>query len=349
MKIVDFLKKHGRTTIEIIAIIGVILAFLQYKLQQDQFFFEQQQISISAQNRPKLEFLIKTVPSNIKQKTIVEHTSLLVDDYYNHIFALKQENATASYLEVANQLLPITKTLPVGYFVSEVQLFNTGGSTATQVRVNIELNRPITSLDVETNELFSIVRGDLGDTSLTLEIDRILANKTAIIVIGSETSYDVSHEDKLVLYLESQPQYIYDENGNISEIIDIDGRTVKFFYDENNQLISSISSDRLGNEIYYNYDANNGLTEFTDSTGRVFSYEYNEQGLLVESISPEGLITQYSYDSTTSLPLGDFNFGQTAIADILPVFPKIKYLIANDPNLNVTVTSNEVEGVQIDN
>jgi len=111
-------------------------------------------------------------------------------------------------------------------------------------------------------------------------------------------------------------KFDYDNNGNITKIIDPNGKewnysynefgfiatstdplgnAYKYSYDENGNLISV--EDPNGNKIYYTYDNLNNLIEILYPDETAIKIDYNEINLPVKITDPLGNAIEYTYNS----------------------------------------------------
>lgn len=100
-----------------------------------------------------------------------------------------EDNPNVSYSGALDAILPISVTLPYEPSGVSVNVRNDGDATATQVRVGVTLDSPIGTIEVTTtNEPWKIVRGAIGENSVTVEIDRLTSQQSAVVTFRLETS-----------------------------------------------------------------------------------------------------------------------------------------------------------------
>ena len=110
-----------------------------------------------------------------------------------------------------------------------------------------------------------------------------------------------------------EAKYEYDSNGNVTKIIDIDGRVTSYAYNSNNDVTSITMPG--GGQYSYSYDSNRLLTETVSATGVHTSYGYDSYGNSTSAtISGDGnkvirSDTTYTSDGnmTASVTAGDRN------------------------------------------
>lgn len=354
---IEFLKKHWRLVIEIVGALGIIIGILQYMLQQQEFTLAQQQALLSEQQallaqqqKPQLEYSVNILNSRIDQTVMAENANLLINQYYEKVFENAENKTDINYLELSETILPITTTIPSRTFFAEILIVNTGLETANAVRAVINLDRPITSINIQTSEINSIIEGGVGETSLIVEIDRILANTTATIQIISDNNEYPNLLDTLVLELNS-PSITYDERGNIVSIEDISQNKTYYEYDNENRLIMTIDAE--GYATSYQYDEQGRVINIISPLGDETQYEYDGVGNLITVTDPSGFQTTYEYDGNSNIKQPIYDSSLTSpdlslsVLDTFAFFPSIKHIRAQDPNLTLSITSREVAASQI--
>jgi hypothetical protein len=184
--------------LELTGLVGIILALLQLNLQQRQFAYELSQ-------KPLLEYSYQLAFSESDEKVISESVNQLAEEYYDRLYREAQASPDSNYLIIAESILPISLTVPVQPLSLEVVIHNKGIASATKVRVILEMDRPITFLDVQSLEPYDVVEGELGETAMIVEVDRMVANDTVIMTFGSERVESDSQSAKIVLVKDSSP------------------------------------------------------------------------------------------------------------------------------------------------
>nr|WP_234392139.1 DUF6531 domain-containing protein [Streptomyces sp. WM6378] len=117
--------------------------------------------------------------------------------------------------------------------------------------------------------------------------------------------------------------YGYDEEGNLTEVINSSGEPLKYAYDDQGRITKW--TDRNGTWFSYVYDQRGRVvrtegvdgvlsgsltydetartTTYTDSLGRRSTHRYNAEGLVVEETSPLGHTTRTDWDERGDKPL----------------------------------------------
>ena len=127
------------------------------------------------------------------------------------------------------------------------------------------------------------------------------------VVVGVE--YAGGNEalfDAFQLYKDSYGKYYnYNKVGNITEIINADGNSVKINYDSDNQIKEVISAD--GSTFKYEYDTSGRLSKVKDIYGNIVSLEYTNNYVTkttINTINGETITyrqTKDIYGNTTQL------------------------------------------------
>ncbi len=91
--------------------------------------------------------------------------------------------------------------------------------------------------------------------------------------------------------------YIYDNNGNLTSVLDSAGNTTSYKFDGFNQMLSSLSPDT--ESTFYEYDASGNMVIKYDSDLRISEYGYDHLDRVKTVTYPLGLEenVSYSYDS----------------------------------------------------
>ncbi|PXF62562.1 RHS repeat-associated core domain-containing protein [Kangiella spongicola] len=88
--------------------------------------------------------------------------------------------------------------------------------------------------------------------------------------------------------------YQYDDNSNISQVVDSYGNSTVYSYDALNRVKSV--TDPSGKVTQYSYDNGGRTASVTDARGLTTTYKYSGFGELEEIISPDTGVTTYSYN-----------------------------------------------------
>lgn len=216
---VEYIKKHSRTILEILGLLGLVFAFLQVALQKQQFDYEKAQ-------RPRLEYSQRLTFSE-SDFEIMSHTAQqLGEEFYELLYQYKGTNTDADYSSAVEAILPITSTISAKPVSVMIIINNKGAGTATKIRMVLEMDRPISSVNVESFEPYEIIKGGVGNSFVSVEIDRIVAEQSVKISIDSEKAKDTSQVDQLVLEENAQKNGVvskieYDEQGRLTTITEL--------------------------------------------------------------------------------------------------------------------------------
>ena len=195
-----------------------------------------------------------------------------------------------------------------GYYVLDPSKLAMEQTYTCQARPDLKLSRNaqgqyILQDDDRTQYTFT-QEGNLAEiqkvTGQTIEINRSETQVTVTdLLIGNTYTYQLN------------------ENGLVTEISDSSGRTVHFYYDENNCL--KIYENAVGERTYYTYDEAHRLLTAAYDTGAVYvANTYDEQGRVISQ--DDGLaetpLTFFSYTQNEETGAGTTSvtnrLGQTA-------------------------------------
>lgn len=91
-----------------------------------------------------------------------------------------------------------------------------------------------------------------------------------------------------------------DERNRITSISDDFGKSVRYSYDGNGDLVTFVGADGIA--VHYEYDHLHNLTTILDSEGRILAHsEYDKDGRLTASVDAEGNRISYEYDPALSM------------------------------------------------
>jgi RHS repeat-associated protein len=94
-------------------------------------------------------------------------------------------------------------------------------------------------------------------------------------------------------------QFQYDANGNRTKLIDAQGNSTTYVYDERD-LFWKVT-DALGNVTEYTYDGNGNLKEIKDANNNITIYQYDNFDRLIKTIYPDSSYEEYTYDANSNL------------------------------------------------
>jgi len=177
---------------------------------------------------------------------------------------------------------------------------------------------------------------------------------------GNTTSYTYDGLNRLTQKVEpagSATQYVYNQVGNRTDLMDARGNTINYAYDGNNRLITisypdtttvTFTYDENGNRTEmvdglgtstYSYDRLNRLTSYTDPFGKIVAYGYDANGNRTTLTYPDGKMVTYTYDALNRM---------TRVTDWVPNSTSYTYDMAGNltgiVNLNNTRTSYTYDG-----
>ena len=97
-------------------------------------------------------------------------------------------------------------------------------------------------------------------------------------------------DDGYMLIFPSMERYLFDHEGRLISILDLNGNATSLTY--KNGLLGQVSTDC--GSLSFTYDENQRMTKILDHTGRTVSYEY-VGNLLVSAAQPSGAAFRYEY------------------------------------------------------
>ncbi len=194
----NFLRKHMRTIIEVIGVTGVVIALLQLNIQQQQFTFEQQQVATQQAQKPELKYYYNVTPSFASPSKVFSIYEELEDELYTKIYEQKQLFPEKSYRQIMFSVVPLSRNVSVSTYLLQVEIQNSGITTATQVRIRVEASKEISSIEFEAKEPTQIIDGGVGNNFTTVEIDRLIPNDFAKIII--KLNNDSVETDRIIVY-----------------------------------------------------------------------------------------------------------------------------------------------------
>jgi hypothetical protein len=122
-------------------------------------------------------------------------------------------------LSALETIMPISTTIPARPFAVTLFVSNRGLSTATKVRINLEMDRPISSIDVKSLEPNGIIKGGVGENTATVEIDRLVANANAAVTFTANEAQGESQLDKIILALSGDHAgYMYITANGVTQV-----------------------------------------------------------------------------------------------------------------------------------
>ncbi|MGB3401136.1 MAG: putative Ig domain-containing protein [Microcoleaceae cyanobacterium] len=91
----------------------------------------------------------------------------------------------------------------------------------------------------------------------------------------------------------------YDENGRLSQLIDVNGEAVELVYDPDNSV--QTVKDVFDNPTTYEYDSRGNVVQEIDALGGVTLRTYDDQNNLLTETDADGVTTSYTYDEQNNL------------------------------------------------
>jgi hypothetical protein len=181
----------------VIGLMGLYLAWQDVKWSKMALLYEQM-------HQPTLEYNYRWEFSKTDRQAMLEIADRLIRDYHKQVYEQQQANASLTYPQALNTILPMEAVFSAQPTSLLIQINNTGTTTANQVRVFLTTEHPITSCNVETLEPKRIIDGGTGEHKVTIEIDRIAPSYTTDISIVTE--YPTPRSHKVVLFASSSPE-----------------------------------------------------------------------------------------------------------------------------------------------
>lgn len=119
--------------------------------------------------------------------------------------------------------------------------------------------------------------------------------------LGNITKYEYDEDRNLTKVInpdDTYSTYTYDSYGNLLGKTDELGQNTQFTYNSFGQITSE--TDATGT-IYYNYDASGNLISYVDALGATTEFQYDSKGNLVSVTDPADNTTTLAYDSYNNL------------------------------------------------
>ncbi len=113
-------------------------------------------------------------------------------------------------------------------------------------------------------------------------------------------AYDAFNRLQHLLYPgDAAEERTYDDAGNITSILDANGRVTQYTYDLHNRQTSVLQPE--GAETHLAYDPHGNLIRVKDARDHVTAYTYDDLGRMLETVSPDTGRTEYRYDESGNL------------------------------------------------
>lgn len=104
--------------------------------------------------------------------------------------------------------------------------------------------------------------------------------------------------------------YLFDINGTLQRIEDLNGRGIDLQYNENKQLIKTITDN--GTWLMFSYNEDGFISEVVDISGRMLSFEY-DNNYLQKITLPENVTISYLYARNGRIRQVVNTYGQAAV------------------------------------
>ena len=120
---------------------------------------------------------------------------------------------------------------------------------------------------------------------------------------GQTIRYEYDGYDRLVAKIDPLGErFIYEwgsEPEQLEAIVDQNGKSCRFDYDESQRLIREVGFD--GRIMIYEYDASQNCIAMTNGNNERLTYAYDLMGQLIEQALPDGTSNQFQYDACGNL------------------------------------------------
>ncbi len=117
-----------------------------------------------------------------------------------------------------------------------------------------------------------------------------------------ETTYDILNHPKTIKDpLNRITTYNYDNNENISSIVDAESHTTTYEYDERNKLFKVTDANNVPGVTQYDYDINGNLAKITDANAHATNYTYDLFDRKASETFADGKVYSYAYDKNSNL------------------------------------------------
>ncbi len=174
-----------------------------------------------------------------------------------------------------------------------------------------------------------------------------------------ETTYDILNHPKTIKDpLNRITTYNYDNNENLSSIVDAENHTTTYDYDERNKLFKVTDANNSPGVTQYDYDINGNLAKISDANSHATNYAYDLFDRKASETFADGKVYSYAYDKNSNLtdltkpstaPAVTINYAYDALnrltGKLYPAHPSLNATYAYDlssrlVDANVTGASN---------
>ncbi len=207
-------------------------------------------------------------------------------------------------------------TVKITYSDNTFETFEYDKEGRTTKAVN-RAGRAVTMTYDKNGNLLTKTYPNGASETYTYDAKKRLVSATS--VNGGVTTYEYDASDRntaIVDALGNRTQFIYDpDTAVLSEVIDANGNSVKYEYDNNGRQTKiiladgsewcteydargrvTVQKDAYGAKTVYTYDGADRLTSVTDALDNTYAYTYDETGSLTSVTDPNGYVTSYEYD-----------------------------------------------------
>ena len=133
-------------------------------------------------------------------RDLSEERAEIVEEFFQTVSRLSDENIGVSYVELLEVALPISRELSPAPIEVEVVIENIGIGTATNVSVSISWLGEITRIDAEALSGWTVIDGGEGEDQAVIQIERVTVDELVIVTV--EYAAYSQAQDKLVLSID---------------------------------------------------------------------------------------------------------------------------------------------------
>jgi RHS repeat-associated protein len=144
-------------------------------------------------------------------------------------------------------------------------------------------------------------QGDITSFEYDIDDTTYLISKTTVTYPdGSKKEYQNSYNRVEKSTIDSQEvNYKYDKNGNISKVINQDGKVWEFVYDNYGNLAET--NNPLGQNYKYTYDANGNMLTSQDPASHKVEFAYDANKNLVKQTFPDASSQEFIYNANNQM------------------------------------------------
>ncbi|MEW8285856.1 MAG: RHS repeat-associated core domain-containing protein [Candidatus Thiodiazotropha endolucinida] len=224
------------------------------------------------------------------------------------------------------------------------------GSTTRTTLYNFD---PVGNLTRVTQPDGSFISYDYDPAHRLISLEDNQGNRIdyTLDAMGNRLSEQVSDPNGT---LTRNQQRVYDELGQVQELIDSQNNNTAYSYDANGNLTQTTDAklnptaqtydaldrlkqqtDALDGTTQYTYDAQDNLTSVTDPNGLTTTYNYDGLGNLISQTSPDTGTTTYTYDEAGNR-LTQTNARGITVNYSYDALNRLTHISYPDTSLNVT-------------